>query len=92
MQLYVRETISDVRRLRDEAVIRQRALRDGPELVVGTYRAREGEDLRDVSIRYYGTPYQWRAIMIYNGLTETECYAGQLIAIPNLGVSTDENG
>lgn len=92
MQLYVRETISDARRLRDEAVIRQRALMDGPALVIGTYRAREGEDLRDVSVRYYGTTHQWRAIMIYNGLTDTECYAGQLIAIPNMGVSPEENG
>ena len=92
MQIYVRETITDAQRLRDEAIIRQRALTDGPSLVIGTYRAREGEDLRDVSLRYYGTPYQWQALLTYNGLTDTELYAGQLVAIPNLGISPEEGG
>lgn len=91
MQLYARETISDATKLRNESVIRQRALMDGPSLVLGTYRAREGEDLRDVSLRYYGTPTQWRALLTYNGLTDTELYAGQLVAIPNIGVSPEEN-
>lgn len=87
MQTYVRETISDARRLRDESIIRQRALDAGPSVVMGTYRAREGEDLRDVSRLYYGTPDQWRSLMIYNELDTTELYAGQLVAIPNIGIT-----
>jgi len=92
MQLYVRETITDARRLRDEAVIRQRALDTPTAQILDTYRAREGEDLRDVSSRYYGNPTQWRALMTWNELDTTELYAGQLLIIPNLGISPDEQG
>lgn len=83
-QLYVRETITDARRMRDEAEARRRALEAGPGYTMGTYRARDGEDLRDVSLLYYGTPNQWRSLMIYNGLTTTELYAGQYVTIPRL--------
>ena len=83
-QLYSRETITDARRMRDEAEARRRALEAGPGYTMGTYRAREGEDLRDVSMLYYGTPNQWRSLMVYNGLTTTELYAGQYVTIPRL--------
>jgi hypothetical protein len=83
-QLYSRETITDARRMRDEAEARRRALEAGPGYTMGTYRAREGEDLRDVSTLYYGTPNQWRSLMVYNGLTTTELYAGQYVTIPRL--------
>ena len=86
-QLYVRETITDARRIRDEAEARRRALDSGPGYALGTYRAREGEDLRDVSQLYYNTPNEWRALMIYNGFTTTELYAGQYVAIPRLNTA-----
>lgn len=83
-QIYEREVITDARRLRDAALAQQRAMSSSSSDTLGTYRAREGEDLRDVSQLYFGTPYEWRAIMIYNGLSTTELYNGQTIAIPRL--------
>lgn len=90
-QLYVRESISDARRMRDEAEARRRALDAGPGFTLGTYRAREGDDLRDVSQMYYGTPTQWRSLMLYNELTTTELYAGQYVAIPRLDPASSED-
>lgn len=83
-RLYERETITDAVRIRDEAEARRRAMDAGPGYTLGTYRARDGEDLRDVSNRYYGNPFQWRPIMLFNGLNTIELYAGQTIAIPRL--------
>jgi nucleoid-associated protein YgaU len=84
MRLYERETISDARRIRDESEARRRAMDASPGYTLGTYRAREGEDLRDVSRLYYGTPMQWRPIMLFNGMNTIELYTGQTIAIPRL--------
>jgi hypothetical protein len=42
----------------------------------------EGEDLRSVARRYYGTPYPWRGLMLWNGLTTDRLRAGQRIAVP----------
>ena len=90
-QLYTRDTISDARRMRDEAEARRRAMEAGPGYTLGIYIAREGDDLRDVSMRYYSTPDQWRSLMVYNGLTTTELYAGQSITVPRLDPSTSED-
>lgn len=89
-QLYERELITDARRLRDAALAHQRAMESSPSDTLGTYRAREGEDLRDVSMLYFGTPYEWRALMLYNGLQSPELYSGQTIAIPRLDVANPE--
>ena len=89
-QLYTRETITDARRLRDEAEARARAMATPVSESLGTYRAREGEDLRDVSRLYYGTPDQWRTLMLYNEMTTTELYPGQTIAIPRVDAQNTE--
>jgi len=39
-------------------------------------------DLRDVSILYYKTPDNWRALMLYNGLSDSKLVAGQVIKVP----------
>ena len=83
-RLYERETVTDARRIRDEAEARRRAMDAGPGYTLGTYRAREGEDLRDVSRLYYGTPMQWRPIMLFNGMSTIELYTGQTVTIPRL--------
>lgn len=90
MQLYTRETVSDVVRVRDEAEARRRFFEATPERALGVYRAREGDDLRQVSQLYFGTPTQWRTLMLFNGLTTTELYAGQYITIPRIDVPEDE--
>jgi hypothetical protein len=33
---------------------------------------------------YYGSPDNWRELMLYNGLDNFELYPGQNIAIPRL--------
>jgi hypothetical protein len=89
-QLYVRETVSDLRRVQDETEARRRYFEATPERALGLYRAREGDDLRYVSQLYYGTPTQWRALMLFNGLDTTELYPGQTITIPRIDQPEDE--
>lgn len=83
-ELYTRETIDDARRLRDESTARARALEAGPEATLGVYYAREGDDLRDVSTRYYGSPDQWRTLLLHNNLISFDLYPGQPIVIPRI--------
>lgn len=52
--------------------------------IVATFVAREGEDLREVSTRYYGTPDEWRNIKSYNGLATSKLTAGDVIFVPKL--------
>jgi len=89
-QLYVRETVSDLRRVQDETEARRRYFEATPDRALGLYRAREGDDLRYVSQLYYGTPTQWRALMLFNGLDTTELYPGQTITIPRIDQPEDE--
>lgn len=83
-QLYQAETISDARRLRDAAEFSRRLLTQPAGAVIATHVARENEDLRDVALIYYGSPDNWRELMLYNGLDNFELYPGQNIAIPRL--------
>lgn len=83
-QIYVAETITQARRMRDEACARATVLQYGQDCTIGTYRSREGEDLRDVSERYYGTTSQWRTLMLFNNLQGSELYVGQVLAIPRI--------
>jgi len=91
-QLYVRESIWDFRRLRDEAVARERSLRESPERTYGVYCAGRDETLLDVSERYYGVPSQWRMLMLYNGLSSVELYEGQYVSVPRLTTTELESG
>jgi len=50
--------------------------------ILATYAARAGEDLRDVSKKYYNTPYEWQRIMLFNNLSSAELTAGQIVLIP----------
>lgn len=52
----------------------------------GTYDAREGDDLRNVSKTFYDTPHEWRRIMIFNGLTSPVLAAGQTVLIPKRSI------
>lgn len=49
---------------------------------VRSFVATEDTDLRDVSSRYYKTPDNWRALMVYNGLSDSKLVAGQVIKVP----------
>lgn len=54
--------------------------------LLATYVARAGQDLRDVSKQFYGTPFEWRRLMIFNDLNEVALEAGQLVLVPPLSV------
>lgn len=50
--------------------------------LAGTFKATEGQDLRDVSRLFYKTPFEWRRIMTFNNLRTAELQAGQTVLVP----------
>jgi hypothetical protein len=44
--------------------------------------ARQGDDLRRVSMTFYGTADDWRGIMLYNALSDEALVAGQVVLVP----------
>lgn len=46
------------------------------------FTAQEGQNLRDVSLEYYGTADGWRFLKRYNGLDSSELEAGQVVFVP----------
>jgi hypothetical protein len=64
--------------------------------LLASYTARAGDDLRDVSRTYYGSPTGWRRLLTFNGLTSTELAVGQIVLVPvadadqSSGTSYDE--
>lgn len=44
--------------------------------------ARAGTDLRDLAEEYYGSPFEWRRLLVFNELTTSELSASQLVLIP----------
>ena len=51
--------------------------------VVGTYIAHANDDLRNVSKIFYGTPFEWRRIMVYNGLDSSSLTQGEVVLVPD---------
>lgn len=62
------------------AVVRQ----IDPDLLDVVY-AEDGQDLRQLSIRYYGTMEDWDEIRAYNQLSGSALASGQVVFIPRLG-------
>lgn len=86
--LYGDTQARNARRTRREAALaRANTLRTAENDLLAVYEAREGDNLRDVSARYYGTPAQWRALLLFNQLESAELATGQLVLVPR---STDE--
>lgn len=50
--------------------------------VISVFQARENQDLRQVSQNFYGTPDEWRSLMIYNHLLSSGLIAGQVVFVP----------
>lgn len=57
--------------------------------LLGTYVAKANEDLRSVSQAYYGTPFEWRRLMVFNDLPSDILTAGQLVLIPRISTDLD---
>jgi len=60
--------------------------------IAGTYVAKDGEDLRDVSRIFYGVPFEWRRIMLFNDLATAELTAGQLVLVPRINTADADGG
>lgn len=50
--------------------------------IARVFYARDGQDLRDVSRRFYGTSDGWQQIRKFNGLARSKLVAGQIIMVP----------
>lgn len=44
--------------------------------------ARGGDDLRSISLQFYGSPHEWRRLMVFNGLSSPVVPNGALILVP----------
>ena len=74
-----------LRELRSDALERRDAFANQIQGdLAGTYLARYGDDLRDVSRLFYDTPFEWQRIMLFNGLTSSELTPGQFILVPKI--------
>lgn len=88
VQLFVREQLSLAKALQRTACEARTSIQaDYSGDVLGTYVAREGDDLRDVSSQFYGTPFEWRRIQQFNDLESAELTAGQQITVPRINVA-----
>ena len=82
---YGRTVVDNARQMRRTAVARRAVMLGAmTNQLLGVYQCREGEDLRDVSRRYYSTPFEWRRLFLYNNLTDTALSAGQVLMIPKI--------
>jgi hypothetical protein len=50
--------------------------------VISVFQARDNQDLRQVSQTFYGTPDEWRSLMVYNHLLSSGLIAGQVVFVP----------
>lgn len=83
--VYLRGMVRSARSARATALEQRLRL----QIAVGTpgavaqVRVREGEDLRTISTRFYGTPNEWRRILQFNpGLSGAGVPAGTLVLVP----------
>lgn len=84
-EVYVRTLMRNARRLRGTALERRTLLLQQVQKdLLAQHRAKEGEDLRDVSLRYYGTTMQWRRLLLFNLLDSTELSRDQLVLVPRI--------
>jgi len=82
---YFRQTSNVARAARREAARQaaEVARRVNPN-IIGSFVARQGQDLRDASTAFYETPDEWRRLLVFNGLTSSELSSGQVIFVPDL--------
>lgn len=78
-----RDAAASCRALRVQGARARAALlaQANPDLLAA-FVAREGLDLRQVALRYYGDSDNWRALMTYNDLADSRLSAGQLVFVP----------
>lgn len=67
---------------REAAVHRAALLKNVDATLVGTYFAKDGDDLRDVARAFYNDPSGWRELMVFNGLRSAELQPQQMVLVP----------
>lgn len=50
--------------------------------LIGTYTAREGDDLRKVADIFYENSFEWQQLMVFNVLDTSVLQAGQIVLVP----------
>lgn len=87
-QAWVRQVLAQLQELK-RIVIEQQE-----QLIVtisgdlqGRCFVRENQDLRDVSQKFYGTPFEWRRIMLFNQLQSSMVNPGTLVLVPKINPS-----
>lgn len=88
--VYAREVQSRALAMRAEVLDRRsRQVQASERTIIGTVIASEGEDLRDVSRRFYNTPFEWRRLASFNSLDDTRLSAGQVVLVPQLSTAEE---
>ncbi len=73
--------------LRRTAAIRRVTLAKSIQaLLLGTYVVREGDDLRNISRIFYGTPHEWRRLLRFNQTSSSLVTPGTLILVPRTDI------
>lgn len=81
---WLRGLRASVRTVRDEAAEEQRAKgKQVDQRLQDIYIATDGDDLRHVSTVEYGTPDEWRLLMMFNDLKVSRLAAGQVVLVPD---------
>lgn len=70
---------------REASITRADMLREMQDDLIGVHTAADGDTLRDVSARYYGSPNGWRDLLLFNHLTSAVLVRGQIVYVPRLG-------
>ena len=81
-------------KLRAEAARRQLELitqSTDQSTLLATIIARDGQDLRDVSTKFYGSPNEWIRLRAYNGFNTSRLIAGDIVLVPRLGNAGSKN-
>lgn len=52
--------------------------------LLGIYEARQNDDLRTISQTYYGTPFQWQTLAVFNNLVDFSLHPGDIILVPKI--------
>lgn len=83
---FSRELRTEARRLAALAAreAQELAARSTDEEVIGVVSGRAGQDLRDISTQFFGTPDEWRRIADYNNVSSSRVEANQTILVPKL--------
>lgn len=67
---------------RDAARAQQDLARQVAPNLLGIYIARDGDDLRNVAVLFYGSADDWQSIMVFNELAGSKLIAGTVVYVP----------